>query len=171
MSLLDDNILDTSDICTKEHMCLGGWVKLDVPIYIKNISVINKYFDINMLKKHSRLYGWKEKHDEVDVTEGRHRFDTCKIQKSKIANYINNILLGMIKNDISNESNEYLKNESNEYLKDYFSKFLKPVYTQRPIIYDWSISTISKRINFRIWDSENQNMLISIYYKFLKNDI
>lgn len=160
MSLLDDNILDVSDICTKEYMCLGGWVKLDVPIYIKNISVINKYFDMNMLKKHSRLYGWKEKHDEVDVTEGRHRFDTSKIQKSKIASYINNILCGMIKNDISNE-----------YLKDYFSKFLKPVYTQRPIIYDWSISTISKRINFRIWDSENQNMLISIYYKFLKNDI
>ena len=114
MSLLDDNILDTSDICTKEHMCLGGWVELD-NIYIRNISVINKYFDMNMLKKHSRLYGWNEKHDEVGVVEGRHRFDTSKIQKSKIANYINNILLGMIKNDISEE-----------YLKDYFSKFLKP---------------------------------------------
>lgn len=160
MSLLDDNILDVSDICTKEHLCLGGWVELDNPILIKNISVINKYFDMNMLKKHSRLYGWKEKHDEVAVAEGRHRFDTHKTQKSKITSYINNILLGMIKNDISEE-----------YLKDYFSKFLKPTYKQRPIIYNWNVLTMTKHINFKIWDLENPNMSISIYYKFLKNDI
>ena len=53
MSLLDDNILDVSDICIKERLCLGGCVKLDT-IYVRDISVINKYFDMNMLKKYMK---------------------------------------------------------------------------------------------------------------------